>query len=357
MQDELEAREQVAPEAKLISESNFHTQRRVPAQGKRNMSTTSALFTSEKRKSLVSCTYCKQAHPLYTCQVFKTPQIRKDFLRKDGRCFVCLRKGHLAKACHSTAKCLDCSGRHHLSICEKPKSKEFINLDANSKPFVPKEKESQTSIASETTTATHIGISTTDKTVLLQTAVASISRPDMPTETIKARMILDSGSQRSYVSRRLKNALNLPVINSERLEIKTFGSLNTVTREMENVQFMIQNPRNDFNIVLSALNVPLICEPLPRETIQYAQEKYKHLSKLILADNCSGDEDSHIDILIGADNYYKIATGRIIWGEPNEPIAMLTCLGYVLIGELPGAPKPTLLNANQVNLVSATHVL
>ena len=126
---------------------------------------------------------------------------------------------------------------------------------------------------------------------------------------------------------------------------------------MENVQFMIQNPRNDFNIVLSALNVPLICEPLPRQTIQFAQEKYKHLSELILADNCSGDEDSHIDILIGADNYYKIATGRIIRGEPNEPIAMSTCLGYVLIGELPGAPKPTLSNANQVNLVSATHVL
>ena len=105
------------------------------------------------------------------------------------------------------------------SICEKPKSKEFINLDANSKPFVPKENESQTTTASETPTATHVGISTTDKTVLLQTAVASISRPDMPTKTIKARMILDSGSQRSYVSTRLKNVLNLPVINSERLEI------------------------------------------------------------------------------------------------------------------------------------------
>ena len=171
-------------------------------------------------------------------------------------------------------------------------------------------------------------------------------------------MILDSGSERSYVSTRLKNVFNLPVINSERLEIKTFRSLNTVTREMENVQFMIQNPQNDFNIVLSALNVPLICELLPRQTIQFAQEKYKHLSELILADYCSGDEDSHIDILTGADNYYKIATSRIIRvGEPNDPIAMSTCLGYVLIGELPRAPKPTLSNANQVNLVSATHVL
>ena len=94
---------------------------------------------------------------------------------------------------------------------------------------------------------------------------------------------------------------------------------------MENVQFMIQNPQNDFNIVLSALNVPLICELLPRQTIQFAQEKYKHLSELILADYCSGDEDSHIDILTGADNYYKIATGRIIRGGGGEPKSQLQC--------------------------------
>ena len=68
LQDELEARERVPPEAKLISESKFHTQRRVPAQGKRNMSTASALFASEKRKTLVSCKYCKQAHPSHTYQ-------------------------------------------------------------------------------------------------------------------------------------------------------------------------------------------------------------------------------------------------------------------------------------------------
>ena len=88
-------------------------------------------------------------------------------------------------------------------------------------------------------------------------------------------MILDSGSQRSYVSNQLKNAINLPVSGTEQPEIKTFGSTRTVFREMENVQFMIQNPRNDFSIVLSALNVPLICAPLQKQSIQFAQSKYK----------------------------------------------------------------------------------
>ena len=41
----------------------------------------------------------------------------------------------------------------------------------------------------------------------------------------------------------------------------------------------------------------------------------------------------------------------------HEPVALSTHLGYVLTGELSDAPKPTLSSADQVNLVSAMHVL
>ena len=81
---------------------------------------------------------------------------------------------------------------------------------------------------------------------------------------------------------------------------------------------MIQNPWNDFHLVMTALAVPAICKPLARQTIQFAQEKYSHLSGLTLADNyCSGNEDFPIDILVGLDQYYDIVTGRIIQGETN----------------------------------------
>ena len=64
LQEELEARERLAPEAKFSSEPNSQL-RRFPAQSKKNMSTESALFAFGKRKSLVSCTYCKQSHSLH----------------------------------------------------------------------------------------------------------------------------------------------------------------------------------------------------------------------------------------------------------------------------------------------------
>ena len=64
----------------------------------------------------------------------------------------------------------------------------------------------------------------TKTSVLLQTAKIFVSRADDPNHRIQARLIFDTGSQRSYVSTRLRNALQLPTINQETLMIKTFGS-------------------------------------------------------------------------------------------------------------------------------------
>jgi len=41
---------------------------------------------------------------------------------------------------------------------------------------------------------------------------------------VKARIILDSGSQRSYITKSLKDELSLPVECQETMLIKTFGS-------------------------------------------------------------------------------------------------------------------------------------
>ena len=77
---------------------------------------------------------------------------------------------------------------------------------------------------------------------------------------------------------------------------------------------------------------------------------------MTLADNCSGNEDSPIDILVGLDQYYNIVTSRMIQKEANEPVDVSTHLGYVLGGEIRGASKPP-SHDGQTNYVSATHFL
>ena len=63
------------------------------------------------------CCYCDKDHFPTNCDVVPEVDARKQILRKSGRCFSCLRKGHLSRNCRTTHRCRKCNGRHHTSIC------------------------------------------------------------------------------------------------------------------------------------------------------------------------------------------------------------------------------------------------
>ena len=49
----------------------------------------------------------------------------KQILRRQGKCFKCLKAGHLVRDCTSGRPCYNCGNNHHTSICEthgKPKT-------------------------------------------------------------------------------------------------------------------------------------------------------------------------------------------------------------------------------------------
>ncbi|CAB3998519.1 Hypothetical predicted protein [Paramuricea clavata] len=71
----------------------------------------------------------------------------------------------------------------------------------------------------------------TKNAVLLQTAKATIYRPDKLHRKQKARIILDGGSQRTYVTERVRNEMNLVTSHSESLTIKPFGSSGGTTQK------------------------------------------------------------------------------------------------------------------------------
>ena len=119
LQGELEAREQSNQLQMKQSNGNFTKH----AQGHHHF-TTSALV-AEGRK--ITCSYCNGSHYSAKCEIVSNPQARKVILRKQGRCFVCLRKNHLSKDCRSNVRCYDCKGRHHSSICDQHAHAGFTN--------------------------------------------------------------------------------------------------------------------------------------------------------------------------------------------------------------------------------------
>ena len=145
---------------------------------------------------------------------------RKQVLTKTGRCFLCLRKHHMSRDCKFTTKCYNCSGRHHTSICSRTAQKKKSSSSSASDESVNHQRVPKGSKPPVVTL--YVDAKTP---VLLQTATTGVLRPDSSSPVIPARMILDSGSQRSYITNQLKTALSLPTEQVETMLIKTFGSV------------------------------------------------------------------------------------------------------------------------------------
>ena len=69
------------------------------------------------------CRYFQQSRSPRSCDVVVSLDDRIRILREAGRCFSCLRKGHMARQCRSKSKCVHCRGRHHSSLCHQATSR------------------------------------------------------------------------------------------------------------------------------------------------------------------------------------------------------------------------------------------
>ena len=168
---------------------------------KNTPSTASALFSAGNKKSHASCTFCHGAHTTAECQVVTSLPERRNIFRKQGRCFLCLKRGsHLAKDCDADIKCFVCKRRHHVALCEQKYENLKPKVDAQpQKSVTPVEKTtSDTDSATSNCNCRYVNSKNTSEkhTVLLQTAVATIKNPGDPEITGNARIIFDSGSQR-----------------------------------------------------------------------------------------------------------------------------------------------------------------
>ena len=65
--------------------------------------------------------------------------------------------------------------------------------------------------------------------VLLQTAQAVVGQPGNSGQKVKARIVFDPCSQRTYVTQRLQKTLNLHPVGSDMLKITAFGEYITLS--------------------------------------------------------------------------------------------------------------------------------
>ena len=76
------------------------------------------------------------------------------------------------------------------------------------------------------------------------------------------RIILDSGSQKMYITQQLKETLGLKPLARERLCIKTLRSDDNNLKTVDVVNLCLKNVDNDVTMTITAHVVPMICSPL-----------------------------------------------------------------------------------------------
>ena len=150
---------------------------------------------------------------------------------------------------------------------------------------------------------TTLASTTTHTNTLMQTALVTASGP---TTRCQARILIDAGSQKTFITQCLKNMLQLKAAQNEILDITTFGSTTKGTPKSYEVVTLTLNAVNK-DVKITALVTPIICPPLSSTQHTEIPVEFKALA---FADPLNAEGDRTIDILIGNDHYAQIILGN-----------------------------------------------
>ena len=306
------------------------TEKKAPThRPKQNPAAISSFHAKEQSISRNRCYFCEGEHLAYQCERVKDPYKRKEILLKQKRCFNCLKQGHRANSCNSNRRCRKCNDKHHQLICLKKQESQS-----------EKEKQEKDTSGSESVTAT-VKLDSSKQTVFLQTARANVFG-EKREKTVMARILLDNGGQKTYITEELKNRLQLTEESTQELHLNTFGSEQYKKKTCSQVRFNLE--LGDKILSVTALTHPLICSPLATP-VEYRQ--CAHLQGLDFADSVDASSGA-IDILLGADYFYEVVTGNIRKGSAG-PIAISNKLGWLISGPVDLAPGDSQTISNFVS--------
>ncbi|GBM01529.1 hypothetical protein AVEN_202404-1 [Araneus ventricosus] len=266
----------------------------------------------------VKCIYCGELHDSENCMQLDL-DAKRDVLKKQARCYLCLKPKHRINECRRRQWCENCSKKHNKSICSQ----------LENKPNEGNEIVSAISHCKEINTSNKLEVAARSS-VLLQTCTAIVRYPESD-KFEPVRVLLDNGSMRTFINREISKKLKLNVIRKEYLSVYAFGARQAKEQSYNVVRLKLENrDEPSLHIEIEALETEQISAttlPVPETNISKTFNKLKGLQ---LAD-CVENKDKNISILIGVDYYYEIVLGRL--KRLNDKlVATETIFGWCLQG-------------------------
>ena len=286
-----------------------------------------ALVVNAKQASVTrfydQCRYCEKRHWSDKCPKYRTIEERKKQLK--GSCYKCLKTGHMSKDCKRNKACVHCGevNTDHRSLCPKK-----YTASVSSAHLTEEMDELERAGAC---TEENVLVSSGEM-VLMQTAKAEIMNPNKCTGN-QARILLDSGSQRTYVTESLAEKLQLTRENEEEIKLVTFMS--DKPKIVKTTQRKLRIKLNNGQYLdINANIVPVISGTVQRKALKlFSSNNLDHLVRsLEMADAIPLEtESSAVEVLIGSDYYLDIIFSQKIEVQPGLYL-LASKLGWILTG-------------------------
>ena len=259
----------------------------------------------------VRCVFCSGGHFSEKCPAISDVTARYAIVSKERLCFKCLGNKHNSRTCKSKGKCHTCgSPRHHSALCQKPSESPKSDPPKDVEPLNPKPKVNVNGDGDDTTKGTMLVSASSSLSVInrnpvfLQT-IRVIVTDSSGTLCMKANILFDGGSMKTYITHSFVQRLNLKATKQEFLNIGAFGEKTGKLTSCEVFPFsLVGSDGNEIPMQGSA--VPDICAPMDdyRMCVRELKDRF-HLEEYIPESQIITGE---IDILVGGDFYWSLVS-------------------------------------------------
>ncbi|XP_064471784.1 uncharacterized protein LOC135386015 [Ornithodoros turicata] len=324
LENEIECRERARSEADDVPKRREAT----PASASSLTATASSVSDpapAMAAPSTPTCVLCKSGqHRLEGCTAGLSPEEVRLILRREGRCFLCGRRSHISKDCRvrRVLQCDRCHRRHLTQLCPGVNSSSPQSSQSTA-------QQPSTVHASTGTVVTSLSSSSAvlpGTAVLLQTAKVWIEGTDGRRSL--ARILLDGGSQRSFIRQDVPTKLGCTLLRSEDLHVGALGNSASSCTKYRCVRVFLRSQFSASCMAIEAVEYPDICSDGLPVLDSHSAQHVKNMG-LQLADEPSSPTD--ISLLIGADFYWGAVTGATA-RLSDYLVAVETLFGWTIQG-------------------------
>ncbi|XP_048007225.1 uncharacterized protein LOC125242520 isoform X2 [Leguminivora glycinivorella] len=280
-----------------------------PVSSKPVLNKVKSSFLVPPVNNVSDCVMCSApGHTFEHCPKFLElrPMDRFAQVKEKKLCIMCCRPSHSVKNCKSSVSCGVCKHRHHT----------LLHFD---KELEPSTRQTQVTLTVHNANAPS----------LFSTAIVMIK--NKYNHLVPIRMLLDNASACNFVTLECARKLGIPIkVNSP--SVNGVGLASTDTFGIVDCEIVPANGDSSCIFSFEAYVLPKICPDMPLEPLNVSS--WMHLKDLDLADPYF-HKSGPIDMLVSVNLFAAALQSGVVKGNPDEPIAVRTVFGWLVMGECP----------------------